>query len=90
MMVLGVADPSAFADKSATNPMPAYPQLQGIARNKSVVGSSDVGEQTKRSQIRIRNSSAICTQLNVVPTGTSQRWPYNGKAVCQYKGMTGS
>jgi hypothetical protein len=87
MMVLGVSDPKGIDGESGSKIEP-IPQVQAITRNKSVKGNEDAGEQKKRSEIRIRNTAAICTQLNVVPVGTSQRWPYN-TTVCQYKGMGG-
>ena len=86
MMVLGVSDPSALTDSSDSSTLIPIPQTQNIARNKSVKGSDERGEVAKRSDLRIRNTSAICTQLNNLPTGTSDRWPF-GQPVCQYKGM---
>jgi hypothetical protein len=88
MMLLGVSDPSALQDSSDNNTLVPIPQIQKIARNKTIRGSEDRGEQAKRVGIRIRNTSAICTQLNKLPTGTSDRWPF-GQPVCQYKGMDG-
>ncbi len=86
-IVLGVADPealtSAVANESTMDPIP---QIQKIGRNSTVKGSNESGEQSKRTDIRIRNTSAICTQLNQVPTTGSVRWPF-GQAVCQYTGM---
>ena len=86
-IVLGVADPEALTssvnnDKS----MDPIPQIQKIGRNKTVKGSDESGEVTKRTDIRIRNTSAICTQLNTLPSTGSSRWPF-GQAVCQYSGM---
>jgi len=79
MMVLGVADPSAISDSEGDGLQP-IPQTQSIARNKSVKGNT----------VHIRNTAAICTQLNIIPkvNGTSQRWPFGG-GVCQYQGMSG-
>jgi hypothetical protein len=88
MMVLGVSDPEALTDATDNNTLMPIPQIQKIGRNKSVKGSEDRGEQAKRSGIRIRNTAAICTQLNKLPNGTSDRWPF-GAPVCQYKGMDG-
>jgi hypothetical protein len=88
MMVLGVSDPSALEDSTDNATLMPVPQTQNIGRNKNVKGSDERGEVAKRSNLRIRNTSAICTQLNKIPDGTSDRWPF-GQAVCQYKGMDG-
>ena len=89
MMVLGVSDPSAIESSNDPSSIDPIPQILNIARNKSVKGSEDSGEQKKRADVRIRNTAAICTQLNVIPTGTTKRWPFGGP-VCQYKGMDGT
>lgn len=89
MMVLGVSDPSAVASSADESSLDPVPQIQNVTRNKSITGSQETGEVKKRADIRIRNTAAICTQLNVVPTGTAMRWPFKGP-VCQYKGMDGS
>jgi hypothetical protein len=89
MMVLGVSDPSALESSADPNSIDPVPQIQNVARNKTVKGSEDSGEQPKRTDVRIRNTAAICTQLNVVPTGSIKRWPFGGP-VCQYKGMDGT
>ena len=88
MMVLGVSDPQALAEAADSATLMPIPQIQKIGRNAKVKGSEEKGEVTKRSGIRIRNTSAICTQLNKVPEGSSDRWPF-GQSVCQYKGMDG-
>jgi hypothetical protein len=91
MMVLGTADPTSLESSADPNSIDPVPQIQNVARNKSVKGGSeDSGEQPKRLDIRIRNTAAICTQLNNVPTGTIQRWPFKPGAVCAYKGMDGT
>ena len=76
-MILGVADITALGDTDGSGLSP-IPQSQLIGRNKSMKGST----------IYLRNTSAICTQLNKVPTGTSDRWPFHG-GVCNYSGMDG-
>lgn len=96
-MVLGVADPKGvdFGDPNAE--IEPIPQIQNIARAQtSEKGSSDQGEVKKRTELRIRNTAAICTQLNSVAPGKpmiseeiralkSARWPF-GQKTCQYKG----
>ncbi len=86
-MVLGVADPTGIAQASGNDTdIDPIPQIQKIGRNSTVRGSDDRGDQAKRSDIRIRNTAALCTQINNVPTGTSERWPFK-QSVCQYAGM---
>ena len=97
MMVLGVSDPSALAEASSGDSMPAIPQKQRITRAGVAGGSEDAGEVDKRTNIRIRETSAICTQMNSVNKGVNfdsygvtalkrpnDRWPF-GKLVCQYE-----
>ena len=87
MMVLGVSDPKALTDRGdGTSKLNPIPQSQKIARNKSVQGSEEGGEPSKRTNIRIRNTSAICTQLNALPKEGSIRWPF-GLLPCRYQGM---
>ena len=88
LMILGVADPEALDQGSNEGKIDPIPQTQKIGRNKTVIGSDERGEQVKRSEIRIRNTSALCTQLNSLPSETSIRWPF-GQDVCRYKGMDG-
>ena len=97
MMVLGVSDPSALAEASSGNSMPAIPQKQRITRAGVAGGSEDAGEVDKRTNIRVRETSAICTQMNSVNKGVNfdsygvtalkgpnERWPFR-KLVCQYE-----
>lgn len=96
-IVLGVADPEQVDYHDASGNIEPVPQTQKIGRAQSTVkGSSERGEVTKRTEIRIRNTAAICTQLNSInpklamtsdniPALKSQRWPF-GLSVCQYKG----
>ena len=87
-MILGVADPEAITQASNNDSsMDPIPQVQKISRNKTVKGSDERGDQTKRSDIRIRNTAALCTQLNDQPTGTSERWPFK-MSVCRYQGIS--
>lgn len=87
-MILGVADPSGITQANNNDgQIDPIPQIQKIGRNKTVKGSDDRGDQAKRSDIRVRNTSALCTQINSLPTGTSQRWPF-GQPVCQYSGIS--
>lgn len=87
-MILGVADPSGITQANNNDgQIDPIPQIQKIGRNKTVRGSDDRGDQKKRSDIRIRNTSALCTQLNNLPTGSSQRWPF-AQPVCQYSGIS--
>jgi|GEM_PF-2134898 len=99
-MVLGVADPENIDFSDPNGNIEPDPQIQKIGRaNPSVRGSSDRGEVKKRLAIRVRNTAAICTQLNSVspkvgmtsdhiPALKAKRWPF-GEAVCQYKGDGG-
>jgi len=98
-MVLGVADPENI-DFSGGEEIQPEPQIQKIGRAKpSVRGSNDRGEVKKRLAIRVRNTAAICTQLNSIsskvgmtseniPALKAKRWPF-GERVCQYKGDEG-
>ena len=87
-MILGVADPSGITQANNNDSdIEPIPQTQKIGRNKTIKGSDDRGDQAKRSEIRIRNTAALCTQSNNVPTGTSERWPFN-REVCQYSGIS--
>lgn len=87
-MVLGVSDPEALSTSSGqSGKIEPMPQIQDIARNKTTVtGSSDRGEVKNRTKIRVRNTAAICTQLNVQPNTENKRWPF-GTEVCRYGGM---
>lgn len=94
-MVLGVSDPSALTTSTGQEgTLEPTPQTQNIARNDAdLKGSSDRGEVSKRTVVRVRNTAAICTQLNQVPLSdnsvsdiVSKRWPF-GIKVCQYGGM---
>ena len=89
-MLLGVADPTVLP---VTTAIPPVPQTQKIGRNSTTVGgSSDSGELPaggKRTELRVRNTSGICTQLNMlsksIPSGLNDRWPFH-VSVCQYQG----
>lgn len=98
-MVLGVADPKAIsqaaANDSSIEPMPQTTKIN--RRGTTVRGSEDRGEVNLRNEIRIRNTAAICTQLNSVGSKApwnsdsvrglkSKRWPF-GQTVCQYAGQ---
>ena len=98
-MILGVADPKALGSSSTQDgSLEPMPQTQKIGKTGSTVtGSSDRGEVSKRTEIRVRNTVGICTQLNAVANGkpmddqnipglVSKRWPF-GKNVCQYEGI---
>ena len=101
-MVLGVADPTSLQRqaKGATSTLEPVPQVQKIARlGTEVKGSTDRGEVKLRNEIRVRNTSGICTQLNsvggktpmtpeTIPSLQSKRWPFGG-SVCQYAGFGG-
>jgi hypothetical protein len=100
-MVLGVSDPSALqsANRDQTKLDP-IPQIQKVTQ-KGVNGSDALGEVTNRTDIRIRSTASICTQLNSadgakapmlpenIPAIASARWPF-GQAVCRYQGLSGS
>ena len=87
-MVLGVADPKALTSSTGLEgKLEPVPQTQKIGRiGSTATGSSDRGEVLKRTEVRVRNTSGICTQLNAVPTASNKRWPF-GATVCQYEGM---
>ena len=98
-MILGVADPKAITSSSGLEgKIEPMPQTQKIGRTgNTVVGSSDTGEVSKRTEVRVRNTSAICTQLNSaadkmpmnetnIQSLVSKRWPF-GISVCQYEGV---
>ena len=97
-MVLGVSDPKAIALASYSNgQIEPLPQTTKINRKGTTVkGSDDRGEVSLRNEIRVRNTAAICTQLNSVGSKAvwnstsvtslkSRRWPF-GQEVCQYSG----
>jgi hypothetical protein len=102
-MILGVADPTALqsANRDQTKLDP-IPQIQKVTR-AGVNGSNALGEVTNRTDIRIRSTAAICTQLNsadgnaasMLPENVPmaipqpQRWPF-GQEVCRYQGLSGS
>ncbi|MBS1959873.1 MAG: hypothetical protein JST80_10400 [Bdellovibrionales bacterium] len=97
-MVLGVSDPKAIS-QAASNDSSIEPLPQTTKINRAgttVKGSNERGEVNLRNEIRVRNTSAICTQLNSVGSKTpwsssnvvglkSKRWPF-GQTVCQYSG----
>lgn len=98
-MILGVADPKALSTSAGLEgTIEPMPQTQKIGRIGSTVsGSTDRGEVTKRTEVRVRNTAAICTQLNAVakqkpmdetfiPSLVAKRWPF-GQEVCQYGGI---
>ena len=98
-MILGVSDPKALSSSTGLEgTLEAIPQTQKIGRTgTTVVGSNDAGEVVKRTEVRVRNTAGICTQLNAVSNGkpmdeiniqslVSQRWPF-GTSVCQYEGL---
>lgn len=84
-MVLGVADIDTGAGESKIEPIATKID---ISRTSSTAkGSSEAGENIKnRTKVRIRNTMAICTQLNVVPDTSNERWPFKN-TVCRYEGM---
>jgi len=97
MMLLGVSDPSALTEVSNAESMPAIPQIQRITRKGVVGGSEEGGEPAARTSIRVRETSAICTQMNSISPKIgfdsngvlalkNQRWPFR-KLVCQYEGQ---
>ncbi len=95
MMVIGVSDPSVLTSGPDDGIMPAIPQKQKITRAGVAGGSEDAGEVEKRTNVRVRETSAICTQMNSINKGVGfdsfgvtalkgNRWPF-GKLVCQYE-----
>jgi hypothetical protein len=95
MLVVGVSDPEAIAEAASDGDMPAIPQTQKIA-DKRAQGSSERGEVSARTEVRIRGTAAICTQSNSTQKGipvnsvnvrglANRRWPF-GKLACQYDG----
>ena len=98
MMLLGVADPTAIEEAANGGDMPAIPQSQRVGKKGLPGATSDPGEGKLRSEIQIRETSAICTQLNgvnenlpydsygVVSLKPQLRWPF-GKIPCQYQGQ---
>ena len=94
-MVLGVADPKSLTTSSGqAGTIEPLPQVQDIKRNQATVsGSKDTGEVAKRTEVRVRNTVGICTQLNAKPLDdhhvsdiVTKRWPF-GTTVCQYGGI---
>lgn len=94
-MVLGVADPKALTTSAGQEgTIEPMPQTQKIGRiGSTVTGNTDRGEVNKRTEIRVRNTVGICTQLNSKPLSDAQvsenvkkRWPF-GIDVCRYGGM---
>jgi hypothetical protein len=98
-MILGVADPKALTSSAGMEgTIEPMPQIQKIGRTgTTVVGSTDSGEVSKRTDVRVRSTSAICTQLNAasnkmpmdetnIQSLVSKRWPF-GNSVCQYEGI---
>ena len=99
LMLLGVSDPTAIDEAgNSGGDMPAIPQTQRVGKKGLPGASSDPGEGRLRSEIRIRETSAICTQMNGVNESTPYdsfgvlslkpqlRWPF-GKLPCQYEGQ---
>ena len=100
-MLIGVSDPSALVSANNNNTdIEPIPQIQKVGRkNPTVKGSEARGEAANRTGIRVRNTTAICTQLNstdsknkvmLAPDGIKDlpgeaRWPF-GQKVCQYPG----
>ncbi|MBU6155019.1 MAG: hypothetical protein KGP28_12010 [Bdellovibrionales bacterium] len=95
LMVLGVSDPRALTEDEGEGSMPAIPQKQRITRAGVAGGSEEAGEQEKRTNVRVRETSAICTQMNSVSKTVNfdsfgvvglknQSWPFK-KLVCQYE-----
>lgn len=98
-MVLGVSDPKALELSNRTGDLlEPMPQTQKIARiGSEVKGSSERGEPALRNEIRVRSTSAICTQLNsvggkepITPGNLrsvgSKRWPFGFSSACQFAG----
>ncbi len=90
LMVLGVADPSAISGSASggMDPIPQTIKIDKTGQNfakKGVKVSNEPGEQASRNEIRIRNTAAICTQLNNSPLSGSARWPFKQMA-CGYQG----
>ena len=92
LMILGVADPSAI-NGADIDPIP---QINRISRVGGIKGSDQSGEVSKRTDVRIRDTTGICTQMNGVSPKVpysadgvrglkSQAWPFK-KLVCQYSG----
>ena len=90
MMILGVSDPSAIQAATDSGTMDPIPQTQTLDKTgKNIIGSNDKGEQSKRNEIRIRNTAAMCTQINSPPTTGGERWPFKStiSTACQYNGQ---
>lgn len=98
-MILGVSDPEALMSSTGLEgTIEQIPQTQKIQRTgATVLGSDERGEVSKRTEIRVRNTVGICTQLNAVSNKkpmndvnmialASKRWPF-GQEVCQYGGL---
>ncbi|NDG85297.1 MAG: hypothetical protein EBX52_09730 [Proteobacteria bacterium] len=97
MILLGVADPQAIDEETADN-LPPIPQVQRIGRKGLPGVSTEPGEGLLRSEVNVRETSAICTQTNGIsaakPFTPSQipslkptsRWPFS-KLPCQYEGQ---
>lgn len=98
-MILGVADPKALSTTTGLEgTLEPMPQTQKISRiGSTVTGNTDRGEVSKRTEVRVRNTVGICTQLNAagnkkpmdsenIPSLVSKRWPF-GTKVCQYEGV---
>jgi hypothetical protein len=95
VMVLGVSDPKALEEATGSM-LPAKPQKQQIVRKGVSGGSDDAGEGQKRTTIRVRETAAICTQLNSIGKQNfdssqikklgSERWPFR-IPVCYYGGV---
>lgn len=89
LMILGVSDPTAiraaeYAADEGVSKIDPIPQTEKLdKKGTNIKGSQDAGEQTKRNEIRVRNTASICTQINNVPQLGTTRWPF-GQTVCQY------
>lgn len=102
-MVLGVADPEAVAAAGASDSgtLEPIPPIQNIARRGTTQpGSNAAGEPKNRTDVRVRNTVAICTQFNSAKDGGrvldwypsllarmsgSKRWPFGENTVCKYE-----
>lgn len=75
-MLIGVADPSAaIKDEDGENEtLEPVPQTMNVARKGTTVkGSEDAGEVKVRTQVRVRNTAAICTQFNGAKDGSQKK-----------------
>ncbi len=100
-MVLGVADPEAVERIDVAGQLEPIPPIQNIARRGTTQpGSNAAGEPKNRTDVRVRNTVAICTQFNSAKDGGrvldwypsllarmsgSKRWPFGENTVCKYE-----